>query len=193
MKNTYTFIVFTVLLCYISTACQSQSDYVFSIKGETEEVTSTPHEEEPSRAEKEKRWKEGFAYVTKVIDGDTFWVDNGAESFKVRFIGIDAPETRNTRWKKKGYYASESKEYVRSKTEHQWVRLEFDVQAMDRYKRRLAYIYLEDGTLLNGSLVEQGYAVVDTYPPNVKYVEQFMDLQKQARETKQGLWGKEPE
>jgi len=193
MKNRYIFTVLSVLLCYVSTACQSQSDYVFSIKGETEEVTSTPHEEEPSRAEKEKRWKEGFAYVTKVIDGDTFWVDNGAESFKVRFIGIDAPETRNTRWKKKGYYASESKEYVRSKTEHQWVRLEFDVQAMDRYKRRLAYIYLEDGTLLNGSLVEQGYAVVDTYPPNVKYVEQFMDLQKQARETKQGLWGKEPE
>lgn len=193
MKNRYIFTVLSVLLCYVSTACQSQSDYVFSIKGETEEVTSTPHKEEPSRAEKEKRWKEGFAYVTKVIDGDTFWVDNGAESFKVRFIGIDAPETRNTRWKKKGYYASESKEYVRSKTEHQWVRLEFDVQAMDRYKRRLAYIHLEDGTLLNGSLVEQGYAIVDTYPPNVKYVEQFMDLQKQARETKQGLWGKEPE
>ncbi|PRD45007.1 thermonuclease family protein [Sphingobacterium haloxyli] len=193
MKNRYIFTVLSVLLCYVSTACQSQSDYVYSVKGETEEVTSTPREDEPSHKEKEKRWKEGFAYVTKVIDGDTFWVDNGKESFKVRFIGIDAPETRNSRWKKKGYYASESKEYVRSQTEHQWVRLEFDVQAMDRYKRRLAYIYLEDGTFLNASLVEQGYAVVDTYPPNVKYVEQFINLQKQARETEQGLWGKMPE
>lgn len=192
MKNRYIFTVLSVLLCYISTACQSQSDYVYSVKGETEAVTSTPREEEPSRKEKEKRWKKGFAYVTKVIDGDTFWVDNGTESFKVRFIGIDAPETRNSRWKKKGYYAFESKEYVRSKTEHQWVRLKFDVQTMDRYKRRLAYIYLEDGTFLNASLVEQGYAVVDTYPPNVKYVEQFIDLQKQARNAKQGLWGKVP-
>jgi len=192
MKNRYIFTVLSVLLCYISTACQSQSDYVYSVKGETEAVTSTPREEEPSRKEKEKRWKKGFAYVTKVIDGDTFWVDNGTESFKVRFIGIDAPETRNSRWKKKGYYASESKEYVRSMTEHQWVRLEFDVQTMDRYKRKLAYIYLEDGTFLNASLVEQGYAVVDTYPPNVKYVEQFIDLQKQARNAKQGLWGKVP-
>lgn len=192
MKNRYIFTVLSVLLCYISTACQSQSDYVYSVKGETEAVTSTPREEEPSRKEKEKRWKKGFAYVTKVIDGDTFWVDNGTESFKVRFIGIDAPETRNSRWKKKGYYAFESKEYVRSKTEHQWVRLEFDVQTMDRYKRKLAYIYLEDGTFLNASLVEQGYAVVDTYPPNVKYVEQFIDLQKQARNAKQGLWGKVP-
>src|SRR5690606_19451764 len=192
MKNRYIFTVLSVLLCYISTACQSQSDYVYSVKGETEAVTSTPREEEPSRKKKEKRWKKGFAYVTKVIDGDTFWVDNGTESFKVRFIGIDAPETRNSRWKKKGYYAFESKEYVRSKTEHQWVRLEFDVQTMERYKRRLAYIYLEDGTFLNASLVEQGYAVVDTYPPNVKYVEQFIDLQKQARNAKQGLWGKVP-
>ncbi|NGM64217.1 thermonuclease family protein [Sphingobacterium sp. SGR-19] len=192
MKNRYIFTVLSVLLCYISTACQSQSDYVYSVKGETEEVTSTPRENEPPRREKEKRWKEGYAYVTKVIDGDTFWVDNGKESFKVRFIGIDAPETRNSRWKQKGYFATESKEYVQSKTEHQWVRLEFDVQAMDRYKRRLAYIYLEDGTFLNASLVERGYAVVDTYPPNVKHVEQFIDLQKQARNAKQGLWGKVP-
>jgi len=120
-------------------------------------------------------------------------VDNGTESFKVRFIGIDAPETRNSRWKKKGYYASESKKFVQTQTEHQWVRLEFDIQSMDRYKRMLAYVYLEDGTFLNASLVEQGYAVVDTYPPNVKYVELFIGLQKQARETKQGLWGELPE
>jgi micrococcal nuclease len=193
MKDRYIFTILSVLLCYVSIACQSQSDYIYSLKGETEEVTSTPREDEPSRKEKEKRWKEGYAYVTKVIDGDTFWVDNGTESFKVRFIGIDAPETRNSRWKEKGYYAQEAKEYVKSKTEHQWVRLEFDVQPTDKYKRRLAYIYLEDGTFLNASLVEQGYAVVDTYPPNVKYVEQFIDLQKQARETKQGLWGELPE
>ncbi len=193
MKNRYIFTILSVLLCYVSIGCQSQSDYIYSVKGETEEVTSAPREDEPSRKEKEKRWKEGYAYVTKVIDGDTFWVDNGTESFKVRFIGIDAPETRNSRWKKKGYYASESKKFVQTHTEHQWVRLEFDIQSMDKYKRRLAYIYLEDGTFLNASLVEQGYAVVDTYPPNVKYVEQFIDLQKQARETKQGLWGELPE
>ncbi len=190
MKNRYIFTILSVLLCYVSIACQSQSDYIYSIKGGADQVL---HENEPSRAEKEKRWKEGFAYVTKVIDGDTFWVDNGTESFKVRFIGIDAPETRNSRWKKKGYYASESKKFVQTQTEHQWVRLEFDVQSMDRYKRMLAYVYLEDGTFLNASLVEQGYAVVDTYPPNVKYVEQFVDLQKQARKTKQGLWGELPE
>jgi len=187
MKNRHLFAVLSLLLCYLFVGCQRHVDDVSSGKEESREA---PVEKEPSRSEKEKRWKEGFAYVTKVIDGDTFWVDNGTESFKVRLIGIDAPETRNSRWKKKGYYGTESKVYVQSKTERQWVRLESDVQAMDQYKRMLAYIYLEDGTFLNASLVEQGYAVVSTYPPNVKYVELFTDLQKQARKAEQGLWGK---
>ena len=33
--------------------------------------------------------------VTKVIDGDTFWVQGKKDKFKVRLIGIDAPETQN--------------------------------------------------------------------------------------------------
>lgn len=190
MKKLYTFTILSLLLGYLCIACQSQSDYIYGVK---DEIYQNADEDGPSRAEKERRWKEGFGYVTKVIDGDTFWIDNGSGSFKVRFIGVDAPETRNSRWKEKGYYAQEAKEYVRTKTEHRWVRLEFDVQSADRYKRRLAYIYLEDGTFLNAALVAQGYAVVDTYPPNVKYVELFTELQKQARESKRGLWAKPTE
>ncbi|TJY66053.1 nuclease [Sphingobacterium alkalisoli] len=174
------------IILFVGLSCQSQSDYTKDIRNEERHSL---HENEPSLTEKEKRWKDGFTYVTKVIDGDTFWVDNGRQTFKVRFIGIDAPETRNSRWKEKGHYAKEAKEYVRFKTEHQWVRLEFDVQSVDRYKRQLAYIYLEDNTFLNATLVEQGYAVVDTYPPNVKYAELFTNLQKQARKKKRGLWG----
>ncbi len=189
MENRHILVVFAVLLCYVSLACQGQSDYIYSVKN-SEKKSRASYADEPSRAEKGKRWEEGFVYVTKVIDGDTFWTDDGMEPFKVRFIGIDAPETRNTRWKKKGYYANESKKYVRSKTEHQWVRLEYDVQPKDKYRRTLAYVYLEDGTFLNASLVEQGYAVVSTYPPNVKYVEVFIKLQKRAREKNKGLWGR---
>jgi len=190
MKNRSVFTTLLLVLCYSLIGCQSRSDYVYGFKSENSQLSD---ESGPSREEKQKRWKKGLVYVTKVIDGDTFWVDNGTASFKVRFIGIDAPETRNSRWKEKGYYAQEAKEYVRSNTEHQWVRLEFDVQATDRYKRRLAYIYLEDGTFLNASLVEQGYAVVDTYPPNVKYVELFTELQRKARDNNRGLWGEVPE
>jgi micrococcal nuclease len=134
------------------------------------------------------RWQQKEVYVTKVIDGDTFWVNNGSEKFKVRFIGIDAPETRNSRGKLKGPYAKEAKEYVRQLTENKWVKLEFDVQKKDRYHRLLAYIYLQDGTFLNADLVKSGFAVVDTYPPNVKHTNLFVKLQHEARESKKGVW-----
>ncbi len=68
------------------------------------------------------------------------------------------------------------------------VRLEFDVQQVDRYNRLLAYVYLKDGTFVNAWLVENGYAVVMTIPPNVKYQELFLKLQREAREAKRGLW-----
>ncbi len=68
------------------------------------------------------------------------------------------------------------------------VRLEFDVEQRDRYGRLLAYVYLEDGTFVNAWLVENGYAMVITVPPNVKYQELFLKLQREARETRRGLW-----
>lgn len=132
--------------------------------------------------------KQGYVLVIKVIDGDTFWVDDGKEKFKVRFIGIDAPETRNSWRKKKGYYGQEAKEYVTQLTLGRWVRLEYDVRKLDPYGRHLAYIYLEDDTFLNAHLVANGFAVLDTHPPNVKYVEVFTDLQQKAREAGLGLW-----
>ncbi|MGH2622741.1 MAG: thermonuclease family protein [Sphingobacterium sp.] len=129
-----------------------------------------------------------FVKVFKVIDGDTFWVDDGNSQFKVRFIGIDAPETRNTKFKKKEYYAQEAKDYVTKVSLHKKVKLVWDVQKVDRYQRALAYVYLEDGTFLNANLVENGYAVVSTFPPNIKHVDLFLKLQYDAREKQCGLW-----
>src|SRR5690606_23865128 len=54
-------------------------------------------------------------FVYKVVDGDTFWMtDENKLETKVRLIGIDSPETRNTRKKKKGYYGKEAKEYLQN-------------------------------------------------------------------------------
>ncbi|MFQ5539639.1 MAG: thermonuclease family protein, partial [Candidatus Binatia bacterium] len=70
------------------------------------------------------------------------------------------------------------------------LRQEFDVQQLDRYKRLLAYVYLEDGTFVNAWLVEHGYAQVMTISPNVKHQELFLKLQREAREGRRGLWGR---
>lgn len=62
------------------------------------------------------------------------------------------------------------------------------MQKRDKYGRLLAYVYLEDGTFVNAWLVENGYAMVMTVPPNVKYQELFLKLQREARGARRGLW-----
>lgn len=131
----------------------------------------------------------GFLKVTKVVDGDTFWVDDGfGKGIKIRFIGVDAPESRNVFKKKKGYYGKEAKTYLSNMLKGQNVRLEYDVDSLDQYGRVLAYVYLTDGTFVNAELVKNGYAMVMTVPPNVKYADKFVKYQQEARENNLGLW-----
>ena len=54
-----------------------------------------------------------------------------------------------------------------------------------------SYVYLKDGTFLNAHLIERGYAQVMTVPPNVKYSDKFLKLQRKARRKNAGLWDKE--
>lgn len=131
--------------------------------------------------------------VTKVIDGDTFWVQRAPDiSFKVRLIGIDAPETRKTRYKEKGFYGQQSKEYLENLIDKQEVKLVIDVDSLDRYGRTLAYAYLPDGTMINAKLIKGGYATVMTVPPNIQHSELFLELQKHAQHNKTGLWSVDP-
>lgn len=127
--------------------------------------------------------------IVRVIDGDTFVIFNtyGSEE-KIRLIGVNAPESRNSGKKKKEEFGEESKKFLTNLLKNAKVRLEFDVQRVDRYGRTLAYVYLENGTFLNEYLVKTGYAQVATFPPNVKYKELFIEAQRYARENKTGLW-----
>lgn len=47
--------------------------------------------------------------------------------------------------------------------EDKQVQIELDVQERDQYSRLLAYVYY-DGEMLNKILVQEGHAVVTTYP-----------------------------
>jgi micrococcal nuclease len=68
------------------------------------------------------------------------------------------------------------------------VRLEYDLQRQDKYGRTLAYIYLEDGRFVNAEIIKQGYGFAYTRFP-FKFLEQFRQLEREAREAKRGLWG----
>jgi micrococcal nuclease len=135
--------------------------------------------------------KTGYLVVSKVVDGDTFWVINSkGNEEKIRLIGVNTPEARATGRTQVEYFGKESSNYVKSLLSGRRVRLEFDVEKFDRYKRTLAYVYLEDGRFLNALLIKEGYASVATYPPNVKYASLFTELEREARKKGKGLWAK---
>jgi len=71
------------------------------------------------------------------------------------------------------------------------VRLEKDVSETDKYGRLLRYVWVGD-LFVNAELVRLGYAQVATYPPDVKYQDIFLKLQREARETGRGLWASQP-
>lgn len=130
-----------------------------------------------------------FFPVTRVVDGDTFWADNGTEKgLKIRLIGLDAPESKRTFKGEIGYYGKEAKFYLTKLLTDKNVRLVSDVRPLDRYGRTLSYVYLEDGTFLNAELIKNGYAVLLTVPPNVEFADLFAKLQAEARNKKRGLW-----
>jgi len=120
---------------------------------------------------------ENAALVTRVIDGDTIEVGG---RIKVRYIGIDAPERGEA-------YYFEASEINRNLVGGERVRLEKDVEDKDKYGRLLRYVWLDD-TMVNAELVRLGYAYSFDYPPNVKYQQYFLGLEKVARGQRRGLW-----
>jgi len=135
---------------------------------------------------KTSRPRDGLYYVRRAVDGDTILLANGE---RVRYIGINTPETRHPS-KPVEYFGKEASRFNKKLVEGRWVRLEFDAQKKDKYNRLLAYVYA-DGIFVNAKLVEEGYAQVSTFPPNVKHQELFLKLQREARENRRGLWRKE--
>ena len=130
----------------------------------------------------------GYYTVTRVVDGDTIELSNGKA---VRYIGMDTPEIREKKDSEWIYnprpYAEEASAFNKKLVEGKSVRLEFDVQKRDKYKRLLAYVYVGEN-MANMEMVKQGYGMIYTYPPNVKYTEKFLEAQKEARDHKRGLW-----
>jgi micrococcal nuclease len=125
--------------------------------------------------------------VARVVDGDTFVIDDGR---KVRMIGINTPESVDPR-RPVEYYGKEASRYAQSLIEGKDVYLLEGTTPKDRYGRLLAWVWLPDGTFVNGDMIYQGYAQVYTFADNPEYAEFLLTLQREAREAGRGLWGKE--
>lgn len=142
--------------------------------------------EPPPVVEKVQESEDAFL-VTRVIDGDTIEIEGG---LRVRYIGIDTPETVDPR-KLVQCFGVEASNRNKELVDGKYVRLEKDVSETDKYNRLLRYVYAGD-TFVNLILVKDGFAYSSTYPPDVKYQDQFVEAQHEAREQNKGLWGSCP-
>jgi len=113
----------------------------------------------------------------RVVDGDTFVTSSGSI---VRLIGINAPE------RGRPFYL-ESKNALKALIEGRLVELDADVQDRDDYGRLLSYAYV-GGEMVNARMIEDGFANVFTLPPNLRFAELFLSLERDAIKNGKGLW-----
>jgi endonuclease YncB( thermonuclease family) len=120
--------------------------------------------------------------VVRITDGDTLVVlDVNKVQYKIRLVGIDAPE-------KKQAYGKKSKENLSELVAGKYVVVEYD--KLDRYKRVLGKILL-NGKDMNLEQVASGmawhykkYQGEQSQADRVEYSEAEVD----ARDTRRGLW-----
>ena len=98
-----------------------------------------------------------FHFVERVIDGDTLVLATGQ---RVRLIGVDTPETKHPD-RLPEPFGREAADFTRRLVEGRQVRLEYDRERLDIYRRLLAYVYV-DGELLNERLIREGLSPART-------------------------------
>jgi micrococcal nuclease len=126
--------------------------------------------------------------VVKVVDGDTIHVQLGATREKVRYIGVDTPETKDPR-RPVQCYGQRAADFNAQLVDGERVRLVRDVRARDRYGRLLAYVYrVRDELFVNAELARLGYAQPLSIAPDVRYADRFAQLARAARRAGRGLW-----
>ena len=134
------------------------------------------------------------ATVTKVIDGDTIWVDINGKEEKVRFIGVNCPEYTT----KIEEYGKEATEYTTNELLGKKVYLQKDVSQTDDYDRLLRYVWLEKidtineenikNYLFNAKLVINGYAQSNYYKPDISLQDYLEKFENEAKQQKIGIW-----
>lgn len=141
--------------------------------------------------------EEGVWNVVQVVDGDTLIVGDSADrekQYRIRLIGADTPETVSTRSQEQPF-GRDASDFTKQKNAESGnrVRIAFDGEQLDRFKRTLAMVYLPmpDGkeVWLNELLIREGLAHVRfeyRYSHGAKLA--FAVAEMEARKNKRNLW-----
>lgn len=144
-------------------------------------IEQRPHEVDYSEMQE--------AYVERVVDGDTVIVHFNGIRDRLRMLGINAPESSSNpdeaRQTSEGDIVSE---LVKDLLTERKVRLEFDRGMRDQYDRLLAYVWIDEDTMINESLVYSGLVKVVKFEPDKAYYEYFRELNREAKAGELGFY-----
>jgi micrococcal nuclease len=125
--------------------------------------------------------------VVRVVDGDTIEVARGGNATDtVRLLGINTPETHHPT-KSVECFGPEAAAFTEEHLAGRSVQLEDDIEARDRYGRRLAYVIV-DGERFNDELLRRGYARLLVIEPNHAHARTMLREELDAKRAGRGLW-----
>ncbi len=101
---------------------------------------------------------------------------------RVRYIGMNAPEMDEP-------FGEKAKEANQDLVQGKRVKLEKDVSNTDRYNRWLRYVYV-DNLMVGGEIVRLGLARAQAYPPDTKYQDYLIRLEREASQAERGIWAR---
>ena len=137
------------------------------------------------------------AVIVRAVDGDTAVVKVDGQERRVRFLGVDTPETVHPN-KPVQFFGKEASNFTKESLNGRRVWLEYDANPQDRYGRHLAYIWLNNPKTINESSIREnmfnaklllgGYAKVMIIKPNKRYESEFKKFQEEARRARLGVW-----
>jgi endonuclease YncB( thermonuclease family) len=128
----------------------------------------------------------GFATVSGIVDGDTLTLDDGR---RVRLAGVQAPKRPpefrpSTPWPP----ADAAKAALAALAKGWLVELRYGGVRRDRHGWVLAHLFRADGAWIEGEMLRQGWARVDTLIDNRARAAEMLDLERAARRAGRGLW-----
>ena len=128
--------------------------------------------------------------VVRSVDGDTIRVNRNGEEIVIRFIGLDTPETVAPD-RPVECFGPEASARTKELVEGGQVWLEYDAASglTDKYDRTLAFVWLDQQTMLNELLIAEGYAKEVTYTDGYAHQRDFQDAERAAQSAGVGLWG----
>ena len=110
-------------------------------------------------------------------------LENAERVTKVRIIGIDAPDLRQSPW------GEAAKQRLGELLGRDYIQLETETPTTDSYDRLLAHVW-HNGTLISEQLVREGYVLADTKYSH-KYSQRLLNAREYARLLGYGIWNPE--